>query len=141
MTITSAVSDSGIEEEFIEKIFKLDSNFLYQEKTKQQAKIKRAKTMIKKMSFSVERLNAERKMAEYLLEHDYGFSGDFTKVIGPTFSVMSSLSSYRLGLVDRKDDSNNLRCFIYYRTTDKETLSTYIDLMNQLIKEIEKIVK
>jgi len=133
MTTMSIASDPRTEKELIKELFKLSSN------PYSDAKVKQAYTMIKKESFSVKRLKAERKLAEYFLEHDSGSSGELIDTIGPTFSTMSTLSLYKLGLVIREQDSNNLRCFIYHRIADKEKLSDYIDLMNRLIEKIERI--
>jgi hypothetical protein len=135
-TVYTTVPDSRIGK-LVEKLFKLDSNFSYLEKVKQQEKVKQRVGMIKRGCFSVERSEGEVKMAEYFLEHEFGSSGDLTEAAGVTISQMSSLSPYDLHLVDRERDPRHRHYFIYHRIVDREKLPTYINLMNELIKEIE----
>lgn len=145
MTTTSTVSGSRIGE-LSEKLFNLSGN------PYSQVKVKQIEGMVKKGCFSPETARGEVKMAEYFLGKDSGSSSDLTKFTGVVISQMVSLSPYSLRLVDRIQDPSNRHHWIYYRILDgekfseydeeklstyKEKLSTYIDLMNQLIKEME----
>ena len=135
MTITNTVSDSKIRK-LIEELFKLSGNPYSKEKVKQ------SEGYVKKGRFSVKTARGEVKMAEYFLEHNSGSSSDLTKFTGVTISQMSAgLSPQGLGLVYPYRDQHHSRSFIYRRIANEEELSTYINLMNKLIKEMEKIVK
>jgi hypothetical protein len=150
MTTTSTVPGPRIGK-LAEELFKLSGN------PYSQVRVKQIEGIVKKGRFSVERARLEVKVAEYFLKNESGSSevlSEFTgaALTGAAISQMTSLSPYRLGLVDRDENKLHRHSFIYYRILDgekfskydekklsayKEKVLTYIDLMNQFIGEIE----